>query len=116
MTRSSGYGVHGSAVGLAAAAVDNVRLSYHYLDVGDRDGYDSLFHPDAVLRCPAGVHRRGVHSGLDLFASGYRVAAVGRFNGRMPACPVDTDFADIFTVTEYGLIIAKTSYYYAAPG
>lgn len=115
MARSGGYGVAAPAAGLAAAAVDHVRLSYHYLDADDRDGYDSLFHPDAVVSCPAGGKRRGTHSALQLVAAGNYVAAIGHFDGRLPARHLGVDFADIFTVTEHGLIITKASYYFTAP-
>ena len=79
---------------LASVATDHVRLSYHYLNVGDIDGYGSLFGEQAVLHGPDAellcgrdeLERfervrqragRARHTVLELVASGRVVVAIG---------------------------------------
>jgi hypothetical protein len=119
--------VGGYTAGVAAFGVDHVRLSYEYLDSGDADGYASLLDPGAVLDEPgrAPVRGRGAVAALrrergygehdvhDVFAADGRVAAVGRFRGVNSA--EDVDFADIFTLSEHGLLVRQRCFYYAHP-
>jgi hypothetical protein len=98
--------VAGTAV--AAVGVDHVRLSYHYLDQGDLDGYESLFDPpqrDQVRgrRCS---RWHGVHDLLAVFAADGRVVAVGRFSGvGRDGSDVDVAFVDVFSLSEHGLLV-----------
>jgi|GEM_PF-1890527 len=130
MAYGGGYGVTGPADGLTAAVIDSVRLSYHYLDAGDIDGYVSLFDAGAVLRHP-GHHatcgrdqvetaaqrqaRSGMHLIQRLFGAGNQVAATGQYSARETGRPVDVEFADIFTVAENGLLTLKATYFFTAP-
>jgi len=111
----------------ASAAVDHVRLSYHYLDIGDIDGYGSLFGEQVVLRCSGEELRygrdeleryerqrlragRARHTVFDVVASGRFVIAVGsvdRSGVRPPAAAVSLDFIDVFKVSDDGLITAR---------
>jgi SnoaL-like domain len=112
-----------------AAGVDHVRLAYQYLDHGDADGYESLLDAGAVLEEPgrervcgrmavAGARRqlrgRGEHDVHDVFAHEGRVAAIGRFR------PLGRDddavgFADIYTLSEHGLLVSQRSFYFVHP-
>lgn len=123
-----GYGdrVGGVTTGLAAAGVDHVRLSYHYLDDGDTDGYASLLDPGAVFEEPgrepvrgrcavAGLHRKrglGKHHIDDVFAVDGRVTAVGRLCG---ASGDEVSFADVFTLSEHGLLARQRRFYFIRP-
>jgi ketosteroid isomerase-like protein len=120
---------------LVSAAMDHVRLSYCYLDDGDVDAYCSLFAEQAVLHRPGGrpvigrtdlerferhrlVRRPVRHSVREVFGSGRRVAAIGRFShSRAPAGDhdPDLDFADVFTVSDIGLLLDRTTFLFTAP-
>jgi len=116
------------AEGVTAAGIDHVRLSYHYLDQGDTDGYASLLDSAAVLDEPghARVHGRvavaesrrlrwcGAHHLDAVFAADGQVAAVGRFN-RGGSDGVDVDFADIITLSQHGLLVTQRCYYFIRP-
>lgn len=113
----------GSAV--TAAGIDHVRLSYVYLDQGDLDGYGSMFAPDAelirpdeqVLRGQAQIEayrstRAGGRHTLDeIFAVDGKVAVTGRLvqRGR------EIGFADIFVLSEYGLLRSQKTYFFVRP-
>ncbi|WP_020667006.1 nuclear transport factor 2 family protein [Amycolatopsis nigrescens] len=127
---------------LTTVGIDHARLSYHYLDLGDMDGYASLFEADAVVRIPgkptirgrdrlerlhSGPHG-GLHSGLqsglpaprhcehlvhDVFGAGNRVAAVGSLVDGITG--VQVDFADTFTISDSGLIRSQVRYFFADP-
>jgi hypothetical protein len=125
------FGDHtaGYAAAVEAAGVDHVRLGYQYLDHGDADGYESLLDAGAVLEEPgrdrvcgrmavAGARRqlrgRGEHDVHDVFARQGRVAAIGRF--RPPGRVGDAvDFADIYTLSEHGLLVSQRSFYFVDP-
>jgi hypothetical protein len=115
-----------------AAGLDHVRLSYHYLDIADVDGYGSLFDVDAILQPPGMSPVRGRrqierfqqlrigvgggnHEVAHVFGSGGRITAVGRYS------TVDEDgregcveFADLFTINPNGLIASQKTYLYLA--
>lgn len=121
------------ATGATAAGLDHVRLSYHYLDVADIDGYGSLFDVDAVLHAPGMSPVRGrrqiekfqqLRAGLTVgrhqlqhvFGSGSRITAIGRYfttdeDGREGSI----EFADQFTIAPNGLIASQKTYLYLAP-
>lgn len=112
-----------------ATGIDHVRLSYHYLDIGDFDGYGSLFAVDAVLHYPGlapirgraaierfrstwlnyqvGVHRVDARSAAEA-----QITAVGRFAANRPnGASINADFADSFTLSDYGLLtVQKTDF------
>ncbi|HEY0454224.1 nuclear transport factor 2 family protein [Actinophytocola sp.] len=119
------FGDHlGFSTAVDAVGVDHVRLGYQYLDRGDRDGYASLLDAAAVLDEPgheqvrgrgavAGLRRargRGEHDVREVFSADGQVAAVGRFVGREVL-----DFADIFTVSDSGLLVSQRCYYFVHP-
>ncbi|HET9143723.1 nuclear transport factor 2 family protein [Actinophytocola sp.] len=114
---------------LVATAVDHVRLSYHYLDRGDVDGYCSLFTERAVVRQPGScqvigreelerveVSRRGTrfvrHAVREVFGAGRRVAALGQARNLLPGNGDDphVDFVDVFTVADNGLLADRTTF------
>jgi hypothetical protein len=121
----------GFGTGVAAAGLDHVRLSYTYLDRDDPDGYASLLDPAAVLDEPghervrgpgavAALRRsrgRGEHHLHDVFAADGRVAAVGRFRGDAGGGDGggEVDFADIFTLSEHGLLVTQRCFYFVHP-
>lgn len=113
---------------VAAAAVDHVRLGYHYLDVGDIDGYLSLCDEHVELRLPGSVPVRGRdalerfeqrhraatgavrHTVFDIVGSGRMVVAIGQLGADRnadadPAAPVV--FVDVFTVSDDALITQR---------
>jgi hypothetical protein len=121
-------GGHGSVV--TAMGVEHVRLSYDYLDRGDADGYASLLDPGMVLDEPgrervrgrgavAGPRRlrgSGTHDVQDVFAADGRVTAIGRFRGRAGVGADDeVDFADVFTLSEHGLLLRQRCFYFIHP-
>ncbi|TDP90631.1 nuclear transport factor 2 family protein [Labedaea rhizosphaerae] len=121
---AGGYGSRDPAAGRAAAGLDQVRLSYHLLQVGDADGYASLFEGNAVLRAPgtgsivgrAAIERAATAGGVQiphhLFATDRHVTVTGRHLARPGT---DIGFAEIFTISEQGLLVTKTTYFYTSP-
>lgn len=126
---------HGPATSAAviAAATDHVRLGYHYLDIGDLDGYASLLDPMAELRRPGhrpavrGQERvvrwlaetaagRQVHEVIEVFGHDDRVAVTGRLLGPNSGSRRDVGFADVFQVSDTGLLLTQTRYYFTDPG
>lgn len=114
--------VGGYTTGVAAVGVDHVRLSYEYLDCGDADGYESLLDPgfvrDEPVRGHGAVRRmrgRGRHDVHDVFAADGRVAAIGRFRGESAAEGAEVDFADVFTLSEHGLLVRQRCFYFVHP-
>jgi len=112
--------------GLASVATDHVRLSYHYLNVGDIDGYGSLFSEQAVLRGPqrellcgrAELERfercrqrtgRATHRVLDVVATGRVVVAIGCVEDGADRAdgPQSSDFVDVFVICDDGLIAER---------
>ncbi|MEC3895408.1 MULTISPECIES: nuclear transport factor 2 family protein [Nocardiopsis] len=111
---------------ITSLGVEHVRLSYHYLDTGDIDGYVSLLAPDVQIKrpdmplahgrseaerfCGAHLGPRGVHTLYRVFGEAGNIAAVGRFasarNGHLLGGE-ETDFVDIFTLAENGLILGQ---------
>ncbi|MFC4149936.1 hypothetical protein ACFO0M_27100 [Micromonospora mangrovi] len=98
------------------AAVDHVRLCYAYLDIGDLDGYASLFESGTpptwsgsgaavpemlawLLRSGSSVH----HAVLDVFGSDRQLAAVYRLTIGGETC----DFVDIFRVSDHALFLDR---------
>jgi hypothetical protein len=126
-----GGGGYGSVV--TAMGVEHVRLSYDYLDRGDADGYASLLDPGMVLDEPgrervrgrgavAGPRRlrgSGTHDVQDVFAADGRVTAIGRFRGAdggtRGADAGEVDFADVFTLSEHGLLLRQRCFYFIHP-
>ena len=97
-----------------AVGVDHVRLLYAYLDAGELDAYASLIHAHAQLR-GVGPHDtdnredavrvlralpRGTHE-LRTVEPGDRTVTV---TGRYTAATGTVDFADVFTLSDCGLI------------
>lgn len=122
--------VRAPSAAVTAAAVDHVRLSYHYLDTGDIDGFVSLLDPEVVLRRPGSrpvrgwgeVERieaqrcgRGKHVLAQVFSAGNRAAAIGRFIPDPPRTGSAFYFADIFTIADTGLLVARDSYFFSGP-
>lgn len=117
---------------VVAVGLEHVRLSYEYLNKGDADGYASLLDAGVRLDCPGQAPIRGrraaerlaavgqlrgdgVHVVHEVFASGGRVAAIGRFTGEYRGSVVEVDFADIFTLSEDGLLVEQKCYHYVDP-
>jgi hypothetical protein len=119
---------------VTAVGIDHVRLAYHYLDTGDMDAYGSLLDENALLWRPDGAPGYGraeileVQAALTgppvehhihkIIASGGVVAVTGRCTslpGRTGMDAGGVDFADIFTLTDEGLLLGCRRYYYVAP-
>ncbi|SDO45753.1 nuclear transport factor 2 family protein [Lentzea jiangxiensis] len=115
-----------------AAGVDHVRLSYHYLDTGDLDGYASLLHEDMQLkRCdaPLGHGRdhtvrllsasaalRGRHHLHKVVVDKDTVVVVGRYTPPAGAeCRTPSEFADVVTLSDEGLLLCSRRFYYLDP-
>ncbi|MEV6874253.1 nuclear transport factor 2 family protein [Amycolatopsis sp. NPDC051128] len=115
-----------------AVGLEHVRLSYDYLNRGDTDGYASLLDTAVRLDQPgqepirgrraaerlAAVRQlrgTGEHIVHDVFASGGRVAATGRFVGEYRGSAIEVDFADIFTLSNDGLLVEQKCYHYVDP-
>lgn len=95
-----------------AAGMDHVRLSYHYLDIGDLDGYRSLFEDGAELGEPVTAVLRGRagavryrYTVFDVFGSDRRLAAVGRMVELTGSHALD--FVDLFTVSDSALLVER---------
>ncbi|MFT7834594.1 nuclear transport factor 2 family protein [Saccharothrix sp. BKS2] len=115
----------GSAV--TAVGVEHVRLSYEYLDRSDLDGYASLFDVDAVLHRPGErevrgreeieayqarrEHRVGAHVLDEVIAAEGRVAVVGK----LVRAGTEVGFADIFALSEHGLLRSQRTYFFTTP-
>jgi hypothetical protein len=112
-----------------AAGVDHVRLSYHYLDTGDIDGYASLLDEHVRVQrpdIPPGDGRAEVvrthaqfagpparHQIFKVIADGGGIAVTGRYV--VPSGAEALDFVDVFTLTEYGMLLGYRRFYYLAP-
>jgi len=118
---------------LASVATDHVRLSYHYLNIGDIDGYGSLFGERAVLQYP-GAQRlcgraelerferqrqragRSWHTVFDVVTSGNLVIAIGCLDqsAARPEVEVSVDFIDVFVVSDDGLIAERRTFHFTS--
>ncbi|MCI4066963.1 nuclear transport factor 2 family protein [Micromonospora sp. R77] len=112
-----------------AAGVDHVRLSYHYLDTGDIDGYASLLDEHVQVRRPDLAQGRGRaevlrihaqvagpparHQIFKVIADGDGVAVTGRYTGASSRS--DLDFVDVFTLTDEGMLLGYRRFYFVAP-
>ena len=110
-----------------SAGVDHVRLSYVYLDAGDLDGYGSLLDEHAQVRRPDTPQSKGraqiirIHAAIAgpptrhvlhrVVADGDSVVAFGRY----VRPPLDVEFADIFMLTDVGLLLGYQRFYFVAP-
>jgi ketosteroid isomerase-like protein len=116
---------------VVSAAVDHVRLGYHYLDVGDIDGYLSLCDEHVELRSPGALpvrgrdalerfeqrHRAAIgsvrHTVFDIVGSGRMVVAIGQLGGTAhgdagaAAAADPVVFVDVFTVSDDALITQR---------
>ena len=119
---------------VTAVGVDHVRLAYHYLDTGDIDAYGSLLDENALMCRPDGATCRGrseilemqatlagppvKHHIYKIIAADDAVAVTGRCNPRPArggAAGAEVEFADIFTLTDEGLLLGCRRYYFVAP-
>ncbi|WP_159944712.1 MULTISPECIES: nuclear transport factor 2 family protein [unclassified Nocardiopsis] len=109
---------------VATIGAEHVRLSYHYLDRADMDGYASLLDPETRFRYPGQPVSRGPaqvsalmerssytlgrHSIFKMVSGGDTVAAIGRFTceGEQPGNNRETEFVDVFTLSEHGLLLS----------
>jgi ketosteroid isomerase-like protein len=115
---------------VTTVAMDHVRLSYCYLDDGDVEGYCSLFTEHAVLRQPGASPITGRdalerierarqanysvrHNIYQVFASGRRVAAIGRRRQLRAPYQADVHFVDVFTVDDNGLLNDRTTFLFS---
>jgi hypothetical protein len=133
MGRGKHLGARPRATGLTAAGFDHVRLSYHYLDIADIDGYGSILDIDAVLHAPGmppvrgrrqiekfqqlriGVAGAGRHELEHVFGNNRRIAAVGQyFTTDEDGHEGSIEFADLFTIAPNGLIGSQKTYLYLA--
>ncbi|HEY1575405.1 MAG TPA: hypothetical protein VGG05_29045 [Pseudonocardiaceae bacterium] len=111
---------------VTAAGVRHVLLSYERLDAGDVQGYTSQYDVNAVVRAPGRVPALGrgavaqgaadrvarpgcpdLHVVHHVVAAPQRIMVVGRMVGR-----VGTEFADVFTVSDRGLLLSQTTFYF----
>lgn len=120
---------------VTAAGIDHVRLSYHYLDSGDIDGYGSLLDDDTQLRWPEAPVGRGqaqvlglqkslagppsMHEIRKVIAFGDTVVAIRRYTPPAPGSrgkAATVEFADFFTLNDKGMLLTHHRYYFVAPG
>ncbi|MET7400226.1 nuclear transport factor 2 family protein [Dactylosporangium sp. NPDC005572] len=118
---------------VTSIGVDHVRLSYDYLDAGNMDAYGSLLDDDVQVRRPDGAQSRGrvqvqrLHAEVtgppgrhlldQIIAEGDSIVVTGRFV-RPPTPPkdrLDVEFVDVFTLSDYGLLLGYRRYYFVAP-
>ncbi|NJQ05817.1 nuclear transport factor 2 family protein [Streptomyces lonarensis] len=115
---------------LTAVGVDHVRLSYHYLDAGDVEGYGSLLDENIEVAQPGSVHGNGraevlrSHGSPDrtpvrhrihkIVADGDSVVALGRLV-RGPGTRVELDFVDHFTISPEGMLLSCRRYFHTDP-
>jgi ketosteroid isomerase-like protein len=118
-----------TSAAVTAAGLDHVRLSYHYLDSGDIDGFGSLLDDDVQVTrpdTPQGFGRAEVlrmhseiagtsarHHIYKMVANGDCVAVMGRFT-RTPGAS-DVEFADFFTLSDEGMLMGYRRFYFAPP-
>ncbi|MEV6539583.1 nuclear transport factor 2 family protein [Streptomyces sp. NPDC051665] len=120
---------------VTAACVRHVMLTYHYLDIGDIDGYASLTEQDVTLDHPGASPHRGRDAVLSahaaqatllrrheldtVIADEGRVVVLGRVVHQAPEADspasYGVDFADVFTLSGQTLVRECRRYYYAAP-
>ncbi|WP_189269427.1 nuclear transport factor 2 family protein [Streptomyces fuscichromogenes] len=113
----------------------HVMLTYHYLDIGDIDGYASLTEQDMALNHPGAPPHRGRDAVLSAHAAQAtllrrheldtvvadegRVVVLGRVVHQAPGArrwaPHGVDFADVFTLSKHVLVRDCRRYYYAPP-
>jgi ketosteroid isomerase-like protein len=116
-----------------AAALDHVRLSYHYLDLGDIDAYGSLLDENArvcrpdmplgqgraeILKLHAESAGPGVrHHIYKIIADGDCIAVTGAVTGVAADSPAATDveFADFFTIADEGMLLGYRRFYFVSP-
>jgi ketosteroid isomerase-like protein len=131
----AGYGSRRSsrAAAITSIGVDHVRLSYDYLDAGNLDAYGSLLDDDVQVRRPDAGQGRGrvqvqqLHAEVtgppgrhlldQIIADGDSIVVTGRFV-RPPAptgTQLDVEFVDVFTLSDFGLLLGYRRYYYVAP-
>ena len=114
--------------------VDHVRLSYHYLDVGDIDAYASLLDERVEVRLPGAPRGRGREEVLRLhtevarsadrhelsqvIAAESNVVVIGRLvrSTAVPPDPPDVEFVDVFTVSDVGLLLGYQRFHFTAIG
>jgi hypothetical protein len=121
------------AAGITSIGVDHVRLSYDYLDAGNIDAYGSLLDEDVQVRRPDAAQSRGraqvqlLHAEVtgppsrhlldQIIADGDIIVVTGRFV--RPSVPpqelLDVEFVDVFTLSDFGLLLGYHRYYYVAP-
>lgn len=113
-----------------AAGVDHVKLSYHYLNIGDIDGYGSLLDEHVRVQRPDMAQGQGRlevlraharlagpparHQIFRVIADGDGIAVTGRYTS--PPSHIDLDFVDVFTLTDQGMLLGYRRFYYLAPG
>ncbi|WP_307062232.1 nuclear transport factor 2 family protein [Streptomyces sp. B3I8] len=110
-------------------------LTYHYLDIGDIDGYASLTEQNVTLDHPGAPPYRGRDAVLSaqaaqatllrrheldtVVADEGRVVVLGRVVRQAPGAvrgaAYGVDFADVFTLSGQTLVRACRRYYYAPP-
>lgn len=120
---------------LTAAGVKHVMLTYHYRDVGDIEGYASLLDKDVAFEQPSAPYRRGRaevlrahtamvtpysrHELVKVVAEGDTVVVIGRVVMSGPGSDArpcrEKDFADVFTLSDKGLVLGCRRYYSEAP-
>ncbi|MCX4816904.1 nuclear transport factor 2 family protein [Streptomyces sp. NBC_01239] len=120
---------------VTAAGVRHVMLTYHYLDIGDIDGYASLTEQNVTLDHPGAPPYRGRDAVLSAHAAQAtllrrheldtvvadegRVVVLGRVVRQAPGtargAAYDVDFADVFTLSGQTLVRECRRYYYAPP-
>ncbi|WP_311510817.1 nuclear transport factor 2 family protein [Nocardiopsis lambiniae] len=112
---------------MTTVGTEHARLSYHYLDLGDAEGYMSLLDPETrfhhpgerVARGPAEAFRSmkrlgctgGRHSLFKTVSEGDTVIVVGRFTSDdVRGNQKTAEFADVFTLTDLGLLLTRRRY------
>ncbi|MGW6793677.1 nuclear transport factor 2 family protein [Streptomyces chartreusis] len=124
-----------SEIATATAGAKHVVLTYHYLDIGDTEGYASLTEKDLVFDHPGVALQQGRdavlrahaaqatafsrHELTTVVADEGVVVALGRVLRPVPGgdgrAVYGADFADVVTLSEQTLVKSCRRYYYAPP-
>jgi hypothetical protein len=109
--------------------VEHILLSYHYRDVDDVDGFCSLLDDQVEVKLAGKPPAPGRNAALDwqrataparhyiqkVIAAGDHIAVFGSLvDPDRPARP-GPSFAEVFTISEHGLLRSLSRYYLAPP-
>ncbi|GAA1713217.1 nuclear transport factor 2 family protein [Kribbella yunnanensis] len=114
----------GVSAGAIAMGIENIRLAYHYCDVGDLEGYASLLEADVEVDADGLLRGRGRDQVVDRVAA-LEAGAVQHHPNYVIPCdnrvivlgsvstkdsPATHDIVDVFTLSGHALIVRQRRY------